>query len=51
VRQPVTPGIRYKDRQILLSGIEPKAVLVARDVAILSDGIEVVIEDQRGSSD
>ena len=50
-RRSITPGIRYGEQQIVLAGIEPKARLVARDVDVLSDAAEVVIEDQRGSGD
>jgi RND family efflux transporter MFP subunit len=44
VRQRVTPGIRHDDQQILLDGVEPGALVVARDVDMLSDDIEVQIE-------
>jgi RND family efflux transporter MFP subunit len=46
VRQLVIPGLRYADQQILLSGVAPGALLVARDVDVLSDDIEVRIEDR-----
>ncbi|MES9983167.1 MAG: efflux RND transporter periplasmic adaptor subunit [Candidatus Thiodiazotropha sp. 6PLUC6] len=51
VRQSVTPGIRHGNLQIVLGGVEPEALLVARDVDVLSHDIEVQIEDQRLSSD
>jgi RND family efflux transporter MFP subunit len=44
VRQRVTPGIRHEDQQILLDGVEPGILVVARDVDMLSNDIEVQIE-------
>ncbi|MES9854843.1 MAG: efflux RND transporter periplasmic adaptor subunit [Candidatus Thiodiazotropha sp. L084R] len=51
VRQLVTPGIRHGNLQIVASGVDPEAIVVARDVDVLSHDIEVQIEDQRISSD
>ena len=46
VRQLVVPGIRHADWQILREGVEPGQLVVARDVDVLSDDIEVRIEDR-----
>jgi RND family efflux transporter MFP subunit len=51
VKQLVTPGIRHENQQIILAGAAPGDLLVARDVDVLSHGIEVEIEDRRNSSD
>lgn len=51
VKQLVTPGIRQGNQQTLLAGVAPGDLLVARDVDVLSHGIEVDIEDRRNSSD
>jgi RND family efflux transporter MFP subunit len=45
VRRQVTPGIRYGNQQVILSGVDAEAILVARDVDMLSDGIQVKVED------
>ncbi|MEJ2619894.1 MAG: efflux RND transporter periplasmic adaptor subunit [Candidatus Thiodiazotropha sp.] len=44
VRQPITPGIRDGDLQVVLHGLQPNQLLVARDVDVLSEGNEVQIE-------
>jgi RND family efflux transporter MFP subunit len=47
VRRQVVPGIRQDDWQLLLEGVEQGDLLVARDVEVLSDGIEVQVEPGR----
>jgi RND family efflux transporter MFP subunit len=44
VRQQVVPGIREGDWQLLSQGVEQGDQLVARDVDVLSHGIEVQLE-------
>ncbi|MEW8052319.1 MAG: efflux RND transporter periplasmic adaptor subunit [Candidatus Thiodiazotropha sp.] len=44
VRRQVVPGIRQGDLQLLLEGVEQGDLLVARDVEVLSHGIEVHVE-------
>jgi HlyD family secretion protein len=44
VRQQVVPGIREADWQLLAQGVEQGDQLVARDVEVLSHGIEVEVE-------
>ena len=47
VRQQVVPGIRQGDWRLLLQGVEPGDLLVARDVEVLSHDIEVQVEPGR----
>jgi membrane fusion protein (multidrug efflux system) len=47
IRHQVTPGIRNGDLQVVQHGLQPNQQLVARDVDVLSEGNEVVIEDQK----
>lgn len=42
-RRPVVPGIRSGDRQVIQAGVTLNESLVARDVAVLSDGQEVLL--------
>jgi RND family efflux transporter MFP subunit len=48
-RQPVIPGIRQGERQVIRQGIAAGDLVVARDVEVLSDGLTVQVED-RGSA-
>lgn len=43
-RRPVTAGIRIGDRQAIRRGVEAGEQVVARDVEVLNDGLEVEIE-------
>lgn len=43
-RRSVTPGIRHKGWQQITQGVKPGEVIVARDVAALSDGQRVEVE-------
>jgi len=44
LRQPVIPGIRQGDLQAIRQGVQAGDLVVARDVDVLSDGLQVQIE-------
>ncbi|MGD8909344.1 MAG: efflux RND transporter periplasmic adaptor subunit [Chromatiales bacterium] len=43
-RRPVTVGVRIDERQAILEGVAAGETVVARDVEVLNDGLEVVTE-------
>ncbi len=43
-RRRVLPGVRDADWQVIRSGVDPGETVVARDVDVLSEGLEVQIE-------
>ncbi len=43
-RRPVVAGLRIDDRQAIRKGVAAGETVVARDVEVLNDGLEVVIE-------
>jgi hypothetical protein len=47
-RRAVTPGVRLGEEQAIRSGVEVGDQVVARDVDVLSDGLKVQIEPERG---
>ncbi len=48
-RRPVVAGIRIDDLQAIRQGVAGGETVVARDVEVLNDGLEVVIEFGRGA--
>jgi RND family efflux transporter MFP subunit len=46
-RRPVTAGVRIDERQAIREGVVAGETVVARDVEVLNDGLEVVIEAER----
>jgi RND family efflux transporter MFP subunit len=48
-RRAVTPGVRLDEKQAIRAGIEPGDQVVARDVDVLSDGLQVEIEPERSA--
>jgi RND family efflux transporter MFP subunit len=48
-RRPVTAGVRIDERQAIREGVAAGETVVARDVEVLNDGLEVVIEAERSA--